>query len=465
MMFESYGDEPIYNVKAVVGQSGVSASTLRAWERRYGLPAPPRNTNGYRLYSARDIAIIRWLKAQVDTGLSISQAVNLLHLNNRNAPPATPVSSVTPVLPIEAEHAHTSMASRNPATSHQHLQDELLRHALNYDEMHMESTLSLAFSLYSVEDVCLKLLQPLLVTIGEGWHRGEITISAEHFASNFVQRKLQALIAACPPPTRPQKIVVGCAPEEFHEIGILFLALFLRRRGVDVVYLGQNVATARLDEMVRQVQPAILVLAATTLPAAMRFLDALDELQTAHSLTVAYGGHIFQRLPLLRDALRLHAVYLGDDLPTGVERIVSMLVNPDLGHITAPTREQGAEIGHVALAREYQARQAEITLRVTQNMLMEGIASPPHAEAELPEHLLQSNRHFAHALGAALRLDEPVLLRQMIDLDASSEAGSELFDRHIQTVVAHFRLVINALWSAEQSQHINQFLITLDDAR
>lgn len=39
---------------------------------------PERSESGYRLYSDRDVAIIRWLKAQVDAGMSISQAVSWL---------------------------------------------------------------------------------------------------------------------------------------------------------------------------------------------------------------------------------------------------------------------------------------------------------------------------------------------------------------------------------------------------
>ncbi|GIV84314.1 MAG: hypothetical protein KatS3mg052_1321 [Candidatus Roseilinea sp.] len=77
-MFAQYSDEPVYNVKAVSHQTGIAAATLRAWERRYGVPSPPRTDSGYRLYSARDIAIIRWLKSQIENGMSVSQAVHLL---------------------------------------------------------------------------------------------------------------------------------------------------------------------------------------------------------------------------------------------------------------------------------------------------------------------------------------------------------------------------------------------------
>ena len=75
----SLSGEPIYNVRAVAQQTGLSAATLRAWERRYGFPTPQRTASGYRLYSARDIQLLRWLKAQLEGGMATSQAVALLH--------------------------------------------------------------------------------------------------------------------------------------------------------------------------------------------------------------------------------------------------------------------------------------------------------------------------------------------------------------------------------------------------
>jgi len=64
-------------MKAMVQLSGISAPTLRAWERRYAILSPERAQNDYRLYSWRDVAIIQWLKERVDAGMSISQAIAL----------------------------------------------------------------------------------------------------------------------------------------------------------------------------------------------------------------------------------------------------------------------------------------------------------------------------------------------------------------------------------------------------
>ena len=36
-------DTPSFNLKAVVRETGIKAETLRAWERRYGIPRPARS--------------------------------------------------------------------------------------------------------------------------------------------------------------------------------------------------------------------------------------------------------------------------------------------------------------------------------------------------------------------------------------------------------------------------------------
>ena len=39
-----------YRIHVVAEMTGIPAATLRAWERRYGIPSPERTASGYRLY-------------------------------------------------------------------------------------------------------------------------------------------------------------------------------------------------------------------------------------------------------------------------------------------------------------------------------------------------------------------------------------------------------------------------------
>ena len=70
-----FSKEPKYTIKVLSERTGVRPVTLRAWERRYDLLDPDRLDNNYRLYSERDIQVIRWITHRLDEGLSISTAV------------------------------------------------------------------------------------------------------------------------------------------------------------------------------------------------------------------------------------------------------------------------------------------------------------------------------------------------------------------------------------------------------
>ena len=47
-----------YRIRAVAELTGVSTATLRAWERRYGVPTPSRTASAYRLYGDEDVALV-----------------------------------------------------------------------------------------------------------------------------------------------------------------------------------------------------------------------------------------------------------------------------------------------------------------------------------------------------------------------------------------------------------------------
>lgn len=67
--------------------SGVKRETIRFYEQRGLLPAPPRSTAGYRLYSADEVRRVRFIKAAQGLGFSLEEIAELLAL--RSGPPGT----------------------------------------------------------------------------------------------------------------------------------------------------------------------------------------------------------------------------------------------------------------------------------------------------------------------------------------------------------------------------------------
>jgi DNA-binding transcriptional MerR regulator len=75
-------DVPIYRIQTVSALTGVPARRLRNWEDEYKLLSPARTKGGHRLYSARDVGLIREIKHLVkDEGLSLQAVKSWLEAN------------------------------------------------------------------------------------------------------------------------------------------------------------------------------------------------------------------------------------------------------------------------------------------------------------------------------------------------------------------------------------------------
>lgn len=57
--------------------AGISVSTLRIWEYRYGVVAPPKSESGQRTYSMNDVERLRIIKLLTSDGHAISTLANL----------------------------------------------------------------------------------------------------------------------------------------------------------------------------------------------------------------------------------------------------------------------------------------------------------------------------------------------------------------------------------------------------
>lgn len=321
----SQREAPVYNIKAVSRLTGVPADTLRRWESRYSIIKPQRTEGGYRLYSQRDVDTINWLKDKLEEGLSISRACEMLrHLGGDPGSHAA-----TPPSPRGARPPDIYSDGATGVRSFEALRDELLEAFRGVDEERASVALTDALSLYSLEQVCLEILQPALVEVGEAWLRGEVPVATEHFAAAFVRTRLSNLFHSSPYNTHGPLVLVACAPEELHEIGPMVLAVFLRRAGFKVVYLGQNVPLDSLQGMVETMQPDAICISASRpetaahLHSLREFLDNLKK-ERGRAPLLAYGGRVFNRFRQITE--RLGGAYLGEDAGVAV-RVLSDRLN------------------------------------------------------------------------------------------------------------------------------------------
>ena len=65
----------LMSIGEVEASTGMSASTLRSWERRVGFPLPVRTAGGQRRYRARDVDLVNRVQEERRRGLNLAAAV------------------------------------------------------------------------------------------------------------------------------------------------------------------------------------------------------------------------------------------------------------------------------------------------------------------------------------------------------------------------------------------------------
>jgi DICT domain-containing protein len=80
------GDDATLSIGDVVAATGVGEATLRAWERRFGFPAPRREPSGHRRYSRDEVERIRAVVRERDRGLSLAVAIDRVTAESSGPP-------------------------------------------------------------------------------------------------------------------------------------------------------------------------------------------------------------------------------------------------------------------------------------------------------------------------------------------------------------------------------------------
>lgn len=305
-------DEPKYSVQRVSDLTGILPVTLRAWERRYGILNPGRDQNRYRMYSDRDLAILRWLINKKDGGVSISTAAASLQdlIAQNNWPEVIPFGIT-----------QTKMSSSVPPQGYA---DDLFALLKAHNEVGAARLFEELISKFDLESLIDRILTPTLIAVGEAWVRGELMISTEHFATAFVLSRLNNLYISLPIVSKGPAILIGGAPTEEHEMGALMMAVLLRNRGYRVEFLGANLHLDDLVDYARQTKPSLVVLTASTNRAAMELLRAQIKLNTISPAPIfCYAGFAFDFYPEL--VQKISGIYLGNSMVKALDQIKQLL--------------------------------------------------------------------------------------------------------------------------------------------
>lgn len=232
-----------YTVQAVERATGVAGSRLRTWERRYGIPAPPRSATGRRLYTESDVRLVRRMAALIEAGLSAAQAADEARSGGDSEPMSAPPAAA-PVSPLAGV---------------------LVDAAQLFEVARVDALLGSAFRDLGASRALSEVVFPALRLAGDRWATGQVTVAQEHLLAEAVRTHVAAQVAAVGPVDSGAIEVLLAGPEgELHDMVLSGFRLLLAQAGVSACSLGSNVPASALVDAVESMRPAVVLLSATS---------------------------------------------------------------------------------------------------------------------------------------------------------------------------------------------------------
>jgi MerR family transcriptional regulator, light-induced transcriptional regulator len=294
-----------HRIHRVAKLTGLSKDVIRVWERRYGLVKPSRSSNRYREYSDEEVALLRFVKTQMEQGATIGSLAAEGH--------DSLVARMRVATPVSAEE-------QKP---HDRLLDDLIGSLDPVDKAGFERRLNGAVAVIPFDEAVQRILLPLQRRIGELWHQGRLDTAVEHYVTKIVQQKLFSVMNQLPVNELGPRVLIACPEGETHEIGAQAVAYIAATKGCHVYYLGSDLPTSDLATFCEKIKPDLVLLSLTEIKSEAAALLQIKELeQLAIRWSVGVGG---QGALAIGDRLRDTKIELLDDLTALHSRLTILL--------------------------------------------------------------------------------------------------------------------------------------------
>lgn len=233
-----------YYIKDLENLTGIKAHTIRIWEKRYNILQPKRTKTNLRYYNDEDVRRIINISILNDKGLKISRISGFSE---------TEMQEKVEYLTLDAGEFKTQI-------------EALVLAMITMNEVRFKEILSKSILSQGFEETFFNIVFPFLQKIGLLWQTGAINPGQEHFISNLIRQKLITHIDAQnhPPTSRSKRFILFLPEGELHELGILFLSYLIKKRGHELMYLGQFTPLNAVVETDRIWQSDIIVTALVT---------------------------------------------------------------------------------------------------------------------------------------------------------------------------------------------------------
>lgn len=260
-----------FNIKAVATYSGINAHTLRAWERRYGVIKPVRESNGRRRYSVAEAERLKTLAQLAKLGHAIGNLARLTDeelraLLHRSFKRQADVN----------EHDGVDHRERRPlklVTTPEAISESCQRVLrvladFNLDRLHRE--LTRAKAQHSVRSFVLDVALPLVVKVGVCVQSGQMSIAQEHALSAVLKSLLGEMMYSLQSDQSDRAaaentftVTLATQDGDMHEFGILMAGVLCAVHGVRCHYLGPDLPAASLVEAVNMLGGDVVLIGRT----------------------------------------------------------------------------------------------------------------------------------------------------------------------------------------------------------
>jgi MerR family transcriptional regulator, light-induced transcriptional regulator len=233
-----------YPMRVATRLSGLSAATVRAWERRYGAVVPDRTEGNARRYSADQVRRLILLRRAIERGHAIGDVARL---------PTEQLEEIS-------EATAAPEPGRLPDQVYRQLIDDYLHELDGFEARAALEILSRTAALLPPHELVFQLVLPLLGEVGARWERGDLSVAHEHMVSGHLKGLLGTLVRLQAPSPGGSKVVLATPPGELHEFGALVGAFVAAGHDYEAVYLGPDLPWSDLSVAVDRSGTDLVVL-------------------------------------------------------------------------------------------------------------------------------------------------------------------------------------------------------------
>ena len=248
-----------FRIRVVAELTGVPEPTLRAWERRYGIPSPERTGSGYRLYGPREVEQVRELRRLCEQGMAAAEAAKLVRAGGGPEPRAA----------LSAKDGYVLAC------------DAIVTAVESFDAQGLDLQLRRLPFLGSNTQIIDEVVAPALRAIGEKWHQGDLSVAQEHLVSQRFETLLRQLLELSNNVEPGARVILACFAGEDHQLGLLGTATRLAGWGFAPVVLGARTPPSAVRAAVVALAPRLVALSVTVPPPRAALAKLLDEYATA----------------------------------------------------------------------------------------------------------------------------------------------------------------------------------------